>query len=321
MESTGKRAAKYVTHHEGDTESLPREQVIIVGAGPAGTAAAAQCQRLGVTPLLLDRTGTAGGLAENAYCIENYPGMPEPLGGIQFAENLRAHLARFDLTVGRVEAMGIMRKRNELSVKHAGGELLARSLILANGSEPSRLDLAGENELDGVKLFYEVRSLLRCHAKPRDVVVVGGGEAACDYALTLASAGATVHLVVRSDRLKARGDLASAVQRSPAIRISHGTRCERIAASPLFTVRLRNANTGSMVELSPDALLIAVGRRSAAPSLLDPLGVSVADCVAGSIPGLFVAGDARIGSLGQIGMAVGDGIRAAAAAVDFLENS
>ncbi|MCX5752990.1 MAG: NAD(P)/FAD-dependent oxidoreductase [Candidatus Krumholzibacteria bacterium] len=299
---------------------MRREQVIIIGAGPAGTVAAVQCQRLGVTPLLLDRAGTAGGLAENAYCIENYPGMPKPLGGPQFAESLRAHLARFDLTVGRVEVEGIMGNGREFSVKHAGGEFFARAVILASGTEPHRLDLAGENELDGAKLFYEVRPLLRCHAKPRDVIIVGGGEAACDYALTLASVGATVHLVVRSDRLKARGDLACAVQRAPSIRISHGTRCELIAASPLLTVRLRNSITGSIMELSPDALLVAVGRRSTAPRLLDPLGVPMADCVAGSIPGLFVAGDASIGSLGQIGMAVGDGIRAAAATVAFLEN-
>lgn len=299
---------------------MRQEQVIIVGAGPAGTAAAVQCQRLGVTPLLLDRAGTAGGLAENAYCIENYPGMPKPLSGPQFAESLRAHLARFDLTVGMVEVAGIMGNGRRFSVKHADGEFFARAVIIASGTEPHRLDLAGENELEGVRLFYEVRSLLRCHAKPRDVVIVGGGEAACDYALTLGAVGATVHLVVRSDRLRARGNLACAVQRAPAIRISHGTRCERITASSPFTVRLRDSATGRLMELSSDALLVAVGRRSTAPRLLDPLGVPMADCVAGSIPGLFVAGDASMGSLGQIGMAVGDGIRAAAAAAAFLEN-
>ena len=299
---------------------MRQEQVIIVGAGPAGTAAAAQCQRLGVTPVLLDRAGIAGGLAENAYCIENYPGIPKPLSGPQFAESLRAHLARFDLMVGKVEVTGIMGNGGEFSVKHAGGELYARALILASGTEPRRLDLAGEDDLEGEQVFNEVRSLLRRHPKPREVVIVGGGEAACDYALTLASVGATVHLVVRSDRLKARGRLARAVQRAPAIRVSYGTGCERISASPLLTVRLRASSTGSIMELNPSALLVAVGRRSTAPRLLDRLGVPIADCVAGSMPGLFVAGDARIGSLGQIGMAVGDGIRAAAAAVDFLEH-
>jgi thioredoxin reductase len=74
------------------------------------------------------------------------------------------------------------------------------------------------------------------------------------------------------------------------------------------------------MEQRPDALLVAIGRRSTAPRLLERLGVPLVDCVAGLMPGLFVAGDARIGSLGQIGMAVGDGICAAAAAVAFLEN-
>ena len=299
---------------------MRREQVIIVGAGPAGTAAAVQCHRLGFTPLLLDRAGLAGGLVENAYSIENYPGLPRPLSGPGFAESLRAHLERFGLPVDRAEVARIMRNGERFSVKHDGGDLHARAVILASGTEPDRADLAGENELEGEQVFYEVRCLLRRHPKPRDVIVVGGGEAACDYALTLAAAGASVHLVVRSDSLKARGKLACAMEQSSAIRVSYETRCERITASPLFTVRLRNSATGSVMDQSPDALLVAVGRRSTGPRLLEPLGVPMADCVAGLLPGLFIAGDARIGSLGQIGMAVGDGIRAAAAAVAFLEN-
>lgn len=299
---------------------MPREQVVIVGAGPAGTAAAIQCHRLGFTPLLLDRAGLAGGLAENAYSIENYPGLPRPLSGPRFAESLRAHLEGFGLPVDRAEVARIMRNGEGFSVKHDGGELHARAVILASGTEPDRANLAGENELEGEQLFYEVCCLLRRHPKPRDVIVVGGGEAACDYALTLAAAGTKVHLVVRSDSLKARGKLACSMEQASAIRVSYETQCERITTSPLFTVRLRSSATGRAMDQSPDALLVAVGRRSTGPQLLESLGVPMTDCVAGLIPGLFIAGDARIGSLGQIGMAVGDGISAAAAAVAFVEN-
>jgi len=306
--------------HGGHTGIVRREQVIIVGAGPAGTAAAVQCHRLGFTPLLLDRAGLAGGLAENAYSIENYPGLPRPLSGPEFAESLRAHLERFGLPVDRAEVATIMRNGEGFSVKHDGGELHARAVILASGTEPDRADLAGENELSGEFVFYEVRCLFRRHPEPRDVIIVGGGEAACDYALTLAAAGTKVHLVVRSDSLKARGRLACAVQNASAIRVSYETRCELVTASPLFTVRLRDGATGRILEQRPDALLVAIGRHSTAPRLLESLGVPIADYVTGLVPGLFVAGDARIGSLGQIGMAVGDGICAAAAAVAFLEN-
>ncbi|MDD4857644.1 MAG: NAD(P)/FAD-dependent oxidoreductase [Candidatus Krumholzibacteria bacterium] len=296
------------------------EQVIIVGAGPAGAAAAIQCRRLGVIPRLLDRTGAAGGLAENAHCIENYPGMPGAIGGTEFTENLRAHLARFDIAVEGTEVTGIARNGKGFSVRHGSGELSARAVILASGTVPRRAHIAGEEELDGVHVFYDVVSLLRRRGRPRDVVVVGGGEAACDYALTLASIGAAVLLVVRSDRLKARGRLAHAVQQTPAIRVSYGTAVERISTSPLLTVCLRSTVEEGATEHNPGALLVAVGRDSAAPRLLAPLGVTAAEGIAGTIPGLFVVGDARIGSLGQIGMAVGDGIRAAAASAALMEN-
>jgi thioredoxin reductase (NADPH) len=297
------------------------EQIIIIGAGPAGAAAAIQCRRLGVMPRLLDSAGTAGGLAENAHCIDNYPGMPNAIGGPEFAANLRGHLARLDIAVEGMEVTGIARNGRGFSVKRGGGELSARAVILASGTVARRASIAGEDKLDGAHIFYDVVSLLRRCGRPRDVVVVGGGEAACDYALTLASTGAAVRLVVRSDRLKARGSLACAVRRAPAVSVSYGTAVERIAASPHLTVSLRRGAEGGATEHSPDALLVAVGRDSTAPSLLAPLGVPAVDCIAGSIPGLFVVGDARIGSLGQIGMAVGDGIRAAAAVVAVLENS
>ncbi len=299
---------------------MRREQVIIIGAGPAGTAAAIQCRRLGVTPILLDRAGAAGGLAENAYSIENYPGLPEPLGGPEFAEKLRIHLNRFDLAVERSDVTGIMKNGEGFSVTCDCGVLDAWAVILASGTEPNRLGLAGETELDGEYLFYEVRALLRRRPNPREVIIVGGGEAACDYALTLTGAGAAVHLVVRSNRLKARGRLADAVRYSAAIRISYETRCEWIASSSPLTVRLAGAATGSVPEWSAEALLVAVGRRSAATRLLEHPRVPMSDSVAGLTAGLFVAGDARNGSLGQIGMAVGDGIFAAAAAVSYLES-
>jgi thioredoxin reductase (NADPH) len=218
-----------------------------------------------------------------------------------------------------VEVAGIERNGEGFSVKHGGGELFAKSIILASGTEPLRLDLPGEGEIDGERLFYEIRPLLRRHMKPRDVVVIGGGEAACDYALTLAAAGATVHLVMRSDRLKARGMLARAVERTSAVQMYRETRCERIVSSPRLSIHVRNSATGSETELNPDAILVAVGRRSTAPRLLGAMGVSVSDCTVGLAPGLLLVGDARIGSIGQIGMAVGDGLSAAAAAIAFLE--
>jgi len=305
--------------HVHDRGTVRRERIVIIGAGPAGVAAAAQCRRLGIAPLLVDRNGVAGGLIENAFCVENYPGLEQPLSGPRFADRLREHLNRFGLGVESVEVTGVNRWADGFRLSCEQGVILTRTVIVACGTQPCRLGVAGEHGLEGRHLFYEVRTLLRQHPRPRQVLVIGGGEAACDYALTLAAAGARVHIVVRGPCLKARGSLARAVSATPRVRVFYAAECQDVAASPGFVVRLADVVTGRSFAESPEALLVAVGRRSAAPSLLEPLGEGVASSGAWSTPGLFLAGDARGGALGQIAMAVGEGIAAAGSAVAFLQ--
>ncbi len=296
---------------------MKRARVIVVGAGPAGVAAAAQCLRLGISPLIIDRTGEAGGLVENAFCVENYPGIEKPLRGPELAERLRAHLSRFGLAVDRAEVTAIAREGDDYIVDGDVGTMRARAVILASGTEPVRLGISNERECEDSAIFYDVRSLLRRHPNPRRVVVVGGGEAACDYALSLSAAGSRVTMAVRSSRLKARGRLADAVCRSSAVRVLFETVCESVGISPT-AVRLRGAAEGTE-ESKIDAVLVAVGRRSTAAALLGSMGAAPA-AEDHLFPGLLVAGDARHGALGQAGMAVGDGISAATAAVSFLED-
>jgi thioredoxin reductase (NADPH) len=270
---------------------MRRAEVAIVGAGPAGAACAVQCQRLGVPPLLLDRTGRAGGLIENAHCVENYPGLEEPVAGPVFAQRIRAHLARFEVPVERATVRRVVPHKEGLLLEGDGCEILARAVVVACGTEPVRLGVAEEEVLEGVRLFYDVCSLRARLASPRRVLVVGGGEAACDYALSLADAGTRVELVTRGPELKARGRLARRVRESAMICVHL---C--VAESP----------AGLSAWNEADAVLVAVGRRPG-------------DLVPPSAPGVFVAGDARTGVLGQVGVAVGDGLAAAAMAVAFLE--
>ena len=270
---------------------MRRSEIAIIGAGPAGVACAVQCRRLGAPPLLLDRTGRAGGLIENAHRVENYPGLEEPLPGPVFAERLRAHLARFDVSVENANIRRVVAGGGGFLLEGDGREILARAVVVATGTEPARLGVPGEEELEGVRLFYDVRTLLARLPSPGRVVVIGGGEAACDYALSLAGAGARVDLVTRGPELKARGRLEDLVRKSAAIRI------QGAAVEP---------GPGLSRWAEADAILVAVGRR--------PGGLGFAPA-----PGLLVVGDARTGVLGQVGMAVGDGLMAAAAAVAFVE--
>lgn len=278
---------------------MRRAELVVVGAGPAGCAAAVQCRRLGVTPLLLDEMGIAGGLLANAHRIENYPGLV-PMDGPAFVERLAAHLVRFRLEIERGRVRALRPLAEGLLIETDCGEIASGAVILAVGTHPRALDLPGDEQ---ARIFHEVRPLLVAHPEPRRILVIGGGEAACDYALSLAAAGAQVRILVRGSRLRARGRLAQRIAEQEQIVISYGAVAQEIHSGIVLALA-----DGSRTE-EAEALLVAIGRRSAAPPLLPE----------GPAAGIFVVGDARSGALGQAGIAIGDGLAAAAAAVDLLD--
>ena len=269
-------------------------EVAIIGAGPAGVAAAVQCRRYGLRPLLLDAAGRAGGLVANGFCVENYPGV-QPVTGTVLAELLQQHLARFRLEVIATRVRRLSRDHGRWRVVSDRGDLEVDAVIVATGTEPRRLEL-------GVEHWYEVRDLLANDAAPRRVSIIGGGEAACDYGLSLAQLGARVDMLVRGARLRACLRLRSLVEQHPSIRVYVGTP---------FESRPELWRDGNLV-------LVAVGRESTLPALLAGHGVGPGSSVATGVSGLWIAGDARAGSLGQVGTAVGDGLRAARHAWEAL---
>jgi len=290
---------------------------VVIGAGPAGCAAAVQCARLDASVRLFDRTGRAGGLIANGFSIENYPGLERPLSGPAFARRLSEHLARFGIPVEHGELTGILPRDHGWLCRIGQAELPCRSLILCTGTQPRPFRVDGDARLRKRAVFHEVRELLDATDSPREVVVVGGGEAAFDYALTLAARGVRVTVAVRGQTARARGRLAGMVTSHRSIRVLLGTRVlglagagERVAAHAILP-------TGEET-WECDAVLAAVGRQS------EVAGLVGAHVEAASLdrreprPGLFLCGDARSGRLGQAGIAVGDGLRAARGAVERI---
>ena len=296
-------------------------KIVIIGAGPAGISAAVQCRRLGIVPILLDRTGEPGGLIKNAYLIENYPGLEKPISGPEYVELLKRYIRRFEIPVEKREVLSISSEENIYNINCNDEIIKAEIVIAATGTEPRRLDIPfDERALEGF-VFYEVRNLLNGRRKPGNVLVIGSGEAACDYAMTLASAGTDVDLFVRGEKLKVHGHLAACIGQTPRIRVSYDVSCLEISALRENTVEIiARTKNGKMIKNNFNAVLIAVGRCSAAQSLFTDFDPIICNSMTSNWPGLFIAGDARFGALGQLGMAVGDGIRAAIAAVNYLEN-
>jgi thioredoxin reductase (NADPH) len=283
--------------------------VLVVGAGPAGVAAAAQAARLGLKARIIDRTGAAGGLVANGFLVENYPGLAAT-SGEALAALLADHLSRFDLAVERREARDLVNDDGVWIVTADRDEIAARAVVLAVGTRPRPLGAPGEAQAQD-RVFYEVRDLLAALPRPSHVVVVGGGEASLDYALTLAARGATVTLLARGSALRASGRLVEAVSRAQSIEIRLEAGARRIVPSD-GAVAIEVAYPDGARFLAADAVLVAVGRTPALTPLFPECGhgrpqgrqIEVS-------PDLFVCGDARLGGLGQIGIAVGDGLEAA----------
>jgi thioredoxin reductase (NADPH) len=291
--------------------------IAVVGAGPAGCAAAVQCARLGAPVRLFDRAGRAGGLIANGFLVENYPGLEGPVPGPVFADRLGQHLKRFGVEVEQMELTGV-EPDGASWVLHLGRTpVRCQSAIIAIGTEPRPFAVAGDPALVARSVFHEVGQLMRAHGSLRQVVVVGGGEAAFDYSLTLAAAGAEVVIAVRGAAARARGRLVEQVAAEQAIRVALETRVTELAEHD-GSLRVTAVTGADRHRLPADAILAAVGRASAA---WDIVGSTVAGDHVGALtprPGLFICGDARSGALGQAGIAVGDGLRAAAMAVARL---
>ena len=308
-----------------------REQITIIGAGPCGCAAAVQCLRMGIRPLLLDQSGTCGGLIENAFLIENYPGLEQPIEGLCFVRRLGIHLARFGITVDQAKISHIKQCSDRFKLISGTGEFYSRSVIIAVGTTPRRMTTIDKNYFSH-RCFYEVRELFLKTPESLDdakVVIIGGGEAGFDYARSLAKRGFLVTILIRGNEPKVLGQLRNAVEDNQRITIK--TRCSIQSVSPIknssksgtvsgLCLKISNIPDNRVVVEYTDFLLAAIGRQSALKTIelefLNPdqkLLITEPDIV----PGFFVAGDARHGGLGQVGMAVGDGLWAAAKAADY----
>jgi thioredoxin reductase (NADPH) len=301
--------------------ALPAAEIVIVGAGPAGVAAAVQCRRLGVRPLLLDRRGEAGGLVANGFSVENYPGL-EPMPGRELVKLLDAHLGRFNLSVNKALVQRIAKENNGFVIEGDFGTTRSRAVILAVGTHPKPLPIPGAAELVRTDLFYEVRHLFAqaTFQTVKRALVIGGGEAALDYALSLAGVGVEATVLVRGEGFRAKGRLVQLVEQNPLIKVVFQAAPRAVSRKPQG-IALKCTTADGVNTYIGDGVVAAIGRESEVGDLLSGLDVKGAKTVSTEVPGLFIAGDARWGALGQVGMAVGDGLRAAIAAVEGLDAS
>ncbi len=295
-----------------------KKQVTVLGAGPAGIAAAIYLKRTGRTPLILDKQ-KPGGLLRDAFLVENYPGFPHGITGATLADLFVQHLHKLGLSVTRSEVTCVEHKDNAFTIQTEKGSLVSSVIIIALGTTPRKIRIPGAASIEGTRLIYEPRSI---HSRTKKrILVIGGGDIAFDYTLTLLDHGHDVTLLSRSEPVCLPLLKKRVQQRGASIH----TNCvpQKILKNQKGLL-LHCRQQDRILKLSADYLLIACGREPNISCLSEDLIKYTKGPTAfpqTSLPGLYFAGDVVRGTNRQTGIAVGDGIHAAMMAQRFLKET
>lgn len=298
--------------------------VLVLGGGPAGYAAALYAARAGRSVLVLERM-SAGGQMATTGTIDNYPGFPEGVDGFTLGMQMQAGAERFGAACAFGEVFEVSFSGERKTVKTADAEYTARTVVIATGAAPRELGLAREGELLG----RGVHTCAHCDGRfyrDKTVLVVGGGNSAVTDALYLANLAKRVILVHRRDTLRAEKVYRDALAERENVEILWNTTVSAFLGEDALTgVRLLATDTKEERELAVDGVFVSIGRRPATELFrgvlpLDGQGYIVADeTTRTALPGVFAAGDVRKKRLRQVVTAVADGACAAVAAEDYLE--
>jgi len=305
------------------------ENTVIIGSGCAGWTAAIYAARADLKPLVI--TGAMpGGLLTTTSLVENFPGFPEGIDGNQLMENLRKQAERFGARTkfgSVVEAVALSAKPIELTVD--GAPLRARSVIIAVGAGHRRLGLESEAKLEQKGVTY----CATCDGplpvfRDKPLVVVGGGDSACEEALYLTRFGAVVYLVHRRDQLRASKIMSERALAHPKITPVWNSVVEEILdvkRDAVTAVVVRHVKTGAVTEIPCAGVFIAIGH---APNTqifrgqldLDENGyIQVLSPTARTkAPGVFACGDCVDHLYRQAITAAGSGCAAAIEAERYL---
>jgi thioredoxin reductase (NADPH) len=309
-----------------------RENVIIIGSGPAGYTAALYAARAELAPLVIE--GFAwGGLLQQTTEVENFPGYPEGVTGPVMMQQLRDQAERFGARfitdqATRVELASEPGERHRVWVED--DEYSARSVILAMGAEHKKLGVPGEAELSGRGVSY----CATCDAaffKDREAMVVGGGDSAMEEAIFLAKFSSSVTVVHRREEFRASRIMLDRARAVENIELLTPYVIEQLfpgESGALGSARLRNTATGEARELPLSGAFVAIGHVPQSELVrgvidLDDNGYVLVEgrSTKTNRPGVFAAGDLVDHTYRQAVTAAGSGCQAALDAEWYLRDT
>jgi len=304
----------------------PKHDVIIIGAGPAALSAAVYTTREDIDTLLFER-GVPGGLAAVTDWVDNYPGFPEGVAGLDLAANFQKQAERFGAVIELGEVLKIHDEGEWKRLETTSGDMLARAVLIATGSDYKKIGVPGEAE-------YYARGVHYCATcdgafyRDKRLVVVGGGNSAVQEAMFLTRYASHIDLLVRST-IKASDVLQHELQKfidDGKITVRLNTSTDEILGENNTVVKVMGTQDGQKVTFPTDGVFVFVGLKPNSEFLegsgieLDHIHLVKSDeNLQTTMKGVFVAGDIRSGATMQIASAAGEGATAALKIREYLE--
>jgi thioredoxin reductase (NADPH) len=306
------------------------ENLVIVGSGPAGYTAAIYAARANLRPLLItgfQDGGIPGGQLMTTTHVENFPGFPDGILGPDLMDRLKAQAVRWGTRLVEADAEAIDLAQRPFRIEADGQTLEAQAVILATGASANRLGLPSEQR------FWNagISACAICDgATPQfrneELAVVGGGDSACEEAVYLTKYGSRVHLIVRTDKLRASKAMADRVLANPDITVHWNRQIRDCSGSTwLEAIELVDPAGGASEQLAVRGLFYAIGHTPNTRLVRDQLEVDSHGYLVTrpgrpetSLEGVFAAGDVADAEWRQGITAAGSGCQAALAAERWL---
>lgn len=302
--------------------------VVMIGAGPAALAAAIYTTREDIDTVLIEK-GAIGGLAAITDWVDNYPGFPKGLAGLDLATGLQEQAERFGAKIELDEVLKITDNGATKTITTHSGDITAKAVLIATGSDYKKLGIPGEKEYYGRGVHY-CATCDGAFYRDKHLVVIGGGNSAVQEAIFLTKFATKIDLLVRGEKMRASEVLQHELKRhEDKITVHFNAVPQEIVAvdNVVKKVTAKHAVDGSLLEYPTDGVFVFIGLLPNTGFLqgsgikLDDVGLVITnDHLETSVPGIFCAGDVRSGATMQIASATGEGATAALRIREYLEN-
>lgn len=276
-------------------------KICIIGAGPAGLACAIQLHRSNFNPVIIEKN-EAGGLIKNASLIENYLGFPGGISGVKFSQLINEQIKSHNVDLIKDEVINLSYSNGSYSIRCTRDNYESDIVVVASGTIPNKpVEIPAEIS---DKVFYEVYPLL--NLKNRTIVIIGGGDAAFDYGISLARNNNQVIILNRGSHIKALHELREKIKAYDSIRYHDHHKLEGMTKSS-GTINLTFTYFNELKKYSADSVIFATGRMPYT-GFIDPELAKIKEKLINE-RSLFFIGDVKNGNKRQVSIAGGDGIR------------